>query len=235
MYVSSSAPLPQNSASAPVPDEGMAARRLRDFMFSRLGRQRMYANLPTAESLAYLGLGLAADASQMIAASEGARQAILIGVGNSSSPSPLSTVVEDLQQMIANAPTVISLNGSTAVAPAGGVSSPVTSIQTGLVNSAVMVPTMPQRAPVPLGGVYMNPAQPKGPVQPKQSLTRARLAPPGCGPSGYPPPWADAYVSGPQSQTSSYGGALGWMQRNPLVAMGLALAGLLALTAKPRQ
>ena len=191
----------------------------------------MYANLPTAASLAYLGLGLAADASQAIAASESARQAILIGVGDSSNPSPFASTLENLESLLANAPQVLSLNGSSAVTPAGGVQSPVVSAQTGQTNSATMVPTMPQPAPRPVGGVFLNPSQPKAPVQPSRKIRPAQAGPPGCGFSGYPPPWSDAFITVPSVSGSAAGNGLpGW-----LVAAGLAVGGVVAISSRKRR
>ena len=240
MYVSSNEPIPQNSAMAPPPWKGRLsdARRTRDFLASRKGRERAYSNLATPDSMVGIGLGLVVDANQIIQASEAARQAILIGVGTASDPTSVFTAaVDDLQAIIANAPVNLSMNGSGVMAPAGGSVSPAISVQSGAVYSAVMVPTMPAAAPAPVGGVYLNTAQPQGPVRVpnRRDLYGPPNGPPcAAGLSGYPAPWADAYVQVPGSPAPSYGGALGWIQNNPLLAAGIAAAAL-ALGAMGRK
>jgi hypothetical protein len=105
-YVSSSSPLPTNSL-VPGPPAIDEYKRYVDFMASRTGRERVYANMPTAASLWHLGPGLAVDASQRIGQSETARQAVLTGLG---APQPTEELT--LQQIQAGAPVVSSLNGS---------------------------------------------------------------------------------------------------------------------------
>lgn len=211
----------------------MQARKLANFNFSRSGRQRLYANIPAAADLSSLGLGLAADASQMLAASESSRQAILIGVGDSdsASSSPFATTLADLQALISGAPQVLSLNGSNSVAPAGGSSSPATSVTAGAQNGATLVPTMPQAAPRPYAGVYLNPAQTKGPVRPDRTAKQFRAGPPGCGLGQYPPAWSDAYLSMPAAPAApAYSsGVLGWIQRNPIAALLVGIGGAVAI------
>ena len=107
-FVSPSAPLPVNSGS-PAPaviDTAMVARIANA---SRTGRERVYANIPTAASFWDLGPGLAVDASQILPQSEQSRQAVLIGL------SPETVYISDeatLEKIQASAPVVSSLTGS---------------------------------------------------------------------------------------------------------------------------
>jgi len=138
-YMSSSAPLPQNSLMPPPADEVRAsnARILQSFLASRTGRERLYANIPTAAELWEVSPGLAVDANQRLGESEYARQSILVGLGL---PSDLSGA--SLAQVRSNAPQVVSLNG--AVTTAGGLDT----TQNGL---------MPAPAPVPtVGGLWAS-------------------------------------------------------------------------------
>lgn len=108
-YVSSSAPLPQNSTMAPPAAEAAASQRRlwQDFEASRRGRERVYANLPTAADLYALSPGLAVDAQRILTQSETARQSVLNGLGLPASLLPVAIVV--------SAPTVVSLNAGEAV------------------------------------------------------------------------------------------------------------------------
>lgn len=106
-YVSSSAPLPTNSLtpqSGPINTDELA----RDAEISRSGRERVYANMPTAASFYCENPGLAVDANQRIGESEQSRQAILTGIGVPNAMLPEPT----LAQIQASAPRVSSLNGS---------------------------------------------------------------------------------------------------------------------------
>lgn len=138
-YVDASAPLPQNSAM-PVPRAELEAsdrRRMAAFMASRTGRERVYANLPTAAELWNVSHGLAADANQIIGQSEVSRQSVLIGMGL---PYDLSDAATDSIDMVAAAaPVVVSLNGDNAVG-----------------SGATQNGTMPAAAPVwdPSVGLY---------------------------------------------------------------------------------
>ena len=107
-YVSSSAALPPNSAVAGPPVIDTAAV---DAIFnaSRTGRERVYANCPTAASLWDLGSGLAVDASQILGQSEQSRQAVLIGLAPAESA---LSAEPTLAEILASAPVVSSLNGS---------------------------------------------------------------------------------------------------------------------------
>lgn len=117
-YVSSSAPLPTNSLT-PGPSAVDMAQRWRDFQASQEGRERVYANIPTAASLWDVAPGLAVDASQILGQSEQARQSVLTGL-------ELPTALQDaysrqeqtLAEIQAQAPVVSSLNGNPSV-PAG--------------------------------------------------------------------------------------------------------------------
>lgn len=107
-YVSSSAPLPQNSLMPPPADEVAAsnARILANFEASRTGRERVYATLPTAAELWDVSSGLAVDANQRLGESEYARQSVLIGMGL-----PAELAGGSLAEIQANAPQIVSLNG----------------------------------------------------------------------------------------------------------------------------
>ena len=81
-YMSSLAPLPQNGLD-PLPAAEVAAsnrRILENFRFSREGRERVYANLPTAESLYAEFPGLAVNAGRIIPQSELGRESVLNGL-----------------------------------------------------------------------------------------------------------------------------------------------------------
>lgn len=205
-YFSSSAPLPQNSLMPPPAGEAARsnARVARNAQFSSEGRERFYANMPTAESLASLGLGLPVSADENITASETARQAILIGVGT---PDPTATLADtlgaivgqldsDVQTIINSAPVNLALNGTQGVPPSASTSSTVS--PSGLVTTT---PTMPQAAPVPFGGVYLDPAPA---IRPKIVFAKIRARDPGgscsinlpAGRGGNSPAWGDAAVSG---------------------------------------
>src|SRR5208283_577023 len=130
-YLSSSAPLPQNSLMPPPADQAAAsnARLLRDFLQSRHGRERLYSTIPTAASLWNLGPGLAVDANQMLGQSESARESVLIGLGL-----PQSLQEPTLDEIAAAAPVVVSLNASDTT---GGLDA----TQTGLMPSPAPVQT----------------------------------------------------------------------------------------------
>jgi hypothetical protein len=138
-YVSSSAPLPTNSL-VPGPPVIDMQRVGANFQASREGRERVYANIPTAASIWNLGPGLAKDAQNILDQSEQARQAVLIGM---ELPQPLSDALIgqeiSLAQIQASAPVVVSING----APGGGV---------GLDSSGAAL--MPAAAPQMVAGVY---------------------------------------------------------------------------------
>lgn len=225
-YYLSTDPIPQNSLMPPPAAEGQAAdaRRLAIFMDSRTGRERVYANLPTAQDLGQISLPLAVNAQGMISASEVARQTVLNGVGEQDSGGVVS-IAEDIASLIANAPQVLSLNGSSAIAPAQantGAASP---------GNTTVYPTMPVRAPNPgVGGGYWNPRPAKGPQRSTPvNVKQKQAAPPGCGLSGFSPAWGDAYAGYPQSQPGQAQGNGGWW----LVA-GLAGLGLYAMSQKKK-
>jgi hypothetical protein len=109
-YVSSTAPLPQNSLDPPSQSEQAASyhRLFRDHQASRTGRERVYANIPTAEQLYPVSLGLAVNAAGILNASENGRESILIGV----SGLPSISQPETLAQVQAAAPVVVPMDSS---------------------------------------------------------------------------------------------------------------------------
>lgn len=138
-YMSSSAPLPQNSLMPPPAAKVAAsnARIARDFLASRTGRERVYSTLPTAASFWGMGPGLAVDANQMIGQSETARQSVLIGLGL-----PANLEEPTLDQITTAAPTVVSLNAPDTT---GGIDQS----QTGLMPAAAPSQTY--------GGLWASP------------------------------------------------------------------------------
>ncbi len=118
-YFTSSAPIPQNSLLPPPAWKGANAdaRRQANFDLSRTGRERLYANIPVGADFARYSLNLAVDAQTMLNASEAARQTVLNGVGDSTNAGFLAGLEADLASLLANAPVVLSLNGSNAIAP----------------------------------------------------------------------------------------------------------------------
>ena len=149
-YLSSSAPLPQNSLMPPpqAKVDASNARLMRDFMASRTGRQRLYSTIPTAASFfTEITPGLAVDAAQMIGQSESARQSVLIGLGL-----PANLQEPTLDQIVAAAPVNVSMNAPSTTGGPG-------QTQTG---------TMPATAPVEVyPGLWGNlpkptPKRPRG-------------------------------------------------------------------------
>ena len=110
-YVSSSAPLPTNSLTPGPPVIDMQ-RIAKDFFDSRTGRERVYANIPTAASLWNLGHALAKDAENILNQSEQSREAVLIGVQPQEFQADQLGQTLTLEQIQASAPLVSSLNGA---------------------------------------------------------------------------------------------------------------------------
>ncbi len=223
-YFLSSDPIPQNSLLPPPAWKGQAsdARRQANFDFSRTGRERLYANLPTGADFLPLSPDLAACAQGMINASDAARQTVLNGVGDDGNTSFFTTIEADLASIITNAPQVFSLNGSNAVAPAQANTGSVSASG----GNATVFPTMPARAPQDFRGTWIHPT---GPTPTKSvSAKQRQVAPPGCGMSGFSPAWGDAYTLAQASTAGSGGTGLGWLL---LAAAGV---GLLAMRRKGR-
>lgn len=178
-FLPTNAPLPQNSLDPPPAWEVAAsnARLYQNFMASRTGRERVYANMPGVESFWAEGPGLAKDASYIIPASELARQSVLNGLtplNNSPAVSPQGLPIS------ASPPQVLSLN-----APATSAT-----IQTTTTPSIAVYPTtstMPQGAPIPSVYGYMNPGWTPD--------AGAYLSSDGMG--QFSPPWSDAFNSVP--------------------------------------
>ncbi len=190
-YLSSSAPIPQNSTMPPPAWEGPAllARLQRNAEYSRTGRERVYANMPTAASLWALCPGLAVDANGVIQASELARQMVLNGIAPPQDMQAASTsntgVYPDLYaggatgQASLESPTVIPLNA------AGPVSS---------APATPLYPTIPAAAPTQVGNLLIeSPPAPMG-GRMKTARSYSPKGGPGCGLSGFAPAWGDAYA-----------------------------------------
>lgn len=219
-FLPSSAPLPPNSVVPPGPVIDTAAVN-REFMNSRVGRERVYANLPTAASLWCVSPGTAVDAAQIIPQSELSRQAVLIGFSVPDSLSDQTT----LEQILANAPVVSSLNG--------------TPQDTG--SASWQSGNMPAPAPVlTIGDLWASGPLPPGTVSDYQqagtTLTRPRsgkaastpVLGPACsfaagvgrGMAGYAPQWGDASLS---YQPQPNNQAAGWLWLGIAGLVGLAL------------
>ena len=236
MFVSSSAPLPTNSLAVGPPEIDMAARA-RDFMASRTGRERVYANTPTAASLWREGHGLAVDANQILQQSETSRQSILIGL-------ELPQLLQDamlmqeatLAQIQASAPVVTSLNASAATVSPG---TTLETSQNGLMPAPAPVQTtgqlwgsgkLPQTGPGQRGIMGVT----RGPV--KHGHTNLQDLGPGCPASlvvgsprgGYGPDWGDASASPEGAESPGL---------NPWIVIGAALAaiGIAGLAGKGRR
>lgn len=147
-YVSPSSPLPMNS-QAPYPEWEMAASEARlqeDRRISRTGRERVYANTPSAASLWNLSPGLAADANYILVASEKARESVLMGMGPVSVDpllmDPSNTALLAAEDTTVSVPVVISLNGNPETSP------------TALTTSEGV--TMPAGAPQQIAGIWQG-------------------------------------------------------------------------------
>ena len=150
-YLNSSAPLPQNALDPPPAAAVAAANRriFATFLHSRLGRERVYATLPTAVSLWAVAPGLAVHAAQIIPQSEANREALLTGMAL-----PSGLAEPTLEELQAAAPTVVPLESSSGL----------DMTQQGL---------MPAPAPVPIiGGLWWS-AQPPAGVQGQRGGYRA--------------------------------------------------------------
>ena|SRR5579872_2128820 len=222
-YFSSNAPLPQNSLDPPPAWEVAQAnaRLYANAQASRTGRERVYADLPDVESFWGEGPGLAKDASQIIPASELARQSVLNGLvpfgmsnnGNGNATA-LGAVGPDGQPIYGQAPQVFSLN-----APSGNA--------TGM-SPANSDPSMPIAAPVPSPFGYLKAMASGKPGVSKRAPCHqsqdATLPCPNRGVSGYAPPWSDAFAMTVEgSQAQSGGGNRGW------IALAILGGGLFAL------
>lgn len=214
-YFLASDPLPQTSLTPP-PNDGSAVRRGQMADYSRTGRERVYANLPTVDDLAQISIPLAIHAQGMITASEVARQKVLNGLGDNIGLSLLQTLQQDIQSIIANAPQVLSLNGSRQIAPALANSSKAPQ------GGQNVYPVMPDRAPIPVNGVgYITPRYMSSPV-PSKPLSQKQAGPPqGCGLSGFSPAWGDAYVAAaPMQPASPKSTVSGWWLLAGVVGLG---------------
>lgn len=227
-YYLATDPIGQNSLLPPPSAEGIAAdrRRAAIFQFSRTGRERVYANLSTAADLARISVPLAVNAAGMITGSENARQTVLNGIGDAPTAGLLQQIETDVAALIANAPQVISLNGSPVVTAALA----NTSSQSKPGNSNVY-PTMPDRAPLYVKGIgYLTAptgsspgrnvtAVFQGPVRSK-TVRESQPGLPGCGLSGFSPVWGDAYAGCSQPGESQQTNA-GWWLVAGAVGIGL--------------
>lgn len=192
-YLSSFAPLPQNSLD-PVPPDKAAAwyqARMRDFMFSRTGRERVYSNIPTAESFFDQWPGLAVDAAQIIPQSETARESLLYGLSYSDSESdtlsaaPVFTSLngDPLSQDLGTSTDLLVPNAAPVQLPNGlwdsshftgsESSHPVTTLKNGKmsgthsrVSGCVGCPVIPVRAPVQAVPLPPNPSSSPNPPSP---------------------------------------------------------------------
>ena len=185
-YFSSDAPLPQNSLNPPPAWKVAASNRrlYENAMASQSGRERVYADLPDAESFLSEGAGLVVDASYIIPASEMARRSVLNGLVVPATGNPSSGAVGPNGQPISGqTPIVYSLNAPTGQATGA---SPSFTPQT---------PTMPQAAPITTGYGYVNPP-PTMEIATRPPIVEPSS--PGCvkrGLSGYTPPWSDAFAA----------------------------------------
>lgn len=191
-FLSSNAPLPQNSLQPPPAWKVAAsnARLYANAQASMTGRERVYSDLPGIESFWGEGAGLARDAAYIIPASEMARRSVLNGLtplGTASSVASDTGAMSPVigQPIAANPPQVLSLNAPAAQAVGA---SPVVFPTS---------PTMPIGAPTPgpygymkPGGSQMQHARRAPHVQPGQSSIPCASR----GVSGYAPPWSDAFA-----------------------------------------
>ena len=233
-YLSSSAPLPQNSQDPPPAAEVARsnARLLRNFNISREGRDRVYANVPTAASLWKLGPGLAADADYILKASETGRESVLIGV--SPDTSAVSAGSPTLAQIQAGAPQVVSLNASTtplALTTAAVVMPPaapatVAGVYQGAGGQGLQLHPAPNPLTQIMAGLQKLVASGGGCRQPSSTVELG----PGCGFSGYAPTWGSAQMAMAAGNAGCGGASSGaWLY------VGLAAAALgLAVVSKRR-
>lgn len=224
-YLSSNAPLPQNSLNSP-PAWKVAeanARLYENFMASRTGRERVYADLPGADSFWALGAGTAKDASVQIGASELARRSVLNGLsplGVENTSTAVGAVGPTGQPLYAQPPAVYTLNGPGGQAMGA---SPVYTPDS---------PILPQAAPVPSQFGYLAPSQqsPVLPAAPSQSPVPAAGPCTQRGIAGIAPPWGDAFVAFPPQCAAVSGPSSG--QWWALGILGAGLVGLAAMNKK---
>jgi len=168
----------------------MLARLQANAEYSRTGRERVYANTPTAASLYALCPGLAVNANGVLQASELARQMVLNGIappqdmGAADSVSNTGVYPElyaggATGQAALESPTVIPLN---AVGPVS------------LSPAVPLYPTMPAAAPTQVGNLLLESPPPPMAGRMKAPRSYSPKGGPGCGLSGFAPAWGDAYA-----------------------------------------
>jgi hypothetical protein len=214
-YVSSDAPLPQNSRMQPPAecvDASNAAIRLAACI-SRTGRRLVFNTVPTLASFRPLGLPVVVSAAVALPQSDLARSSILASAVPSSDASTLS--VEGGGQ--AAAPAVVPLNW---LAETEGVGSSCGVVQGSAGSAALQQPAvvMPE-----LWGRHRS--ADKMPVTALERASGAR----GAGGGHGLPRWSDAAV-----QSAPTAGVLGWIERNPWLAVGLVGLGVVAFTGGRR-
>ncbi|HXU79236.1 MAG TPA: hypothetical protein VN794_21840 [Methylomirabilota bacterium] len=211
---------------------------------SAKGRAALFQTVVSPDSVGEsLGVGAALDTARLQSQTETARAVAILGTSGSGAG-------ESVQEIIRNAPEVVSLNrGSNC-----GILAPVQQQRT--VNP-VPRPGMPQRAPAivqtpqgPLNFVGAPSTVPgavpeiQGPVflpgkggpAPAPYATQYYKIENNLGLTGYAPPWSDAWVTETQqNQQGSDMGVASWISANPWLALAIAGAGVFALSKRRKK
>lgn len=213
MFLPSNSPQPPNGTT-PI-DSRMV---LRDMIYqARLagGVERayraVYGNCTPPGSYAAAGVNLMQDIAQ--------------------SPSPASVVsgAAGASSLVSGGPvdltevpvTTIPLNGSSA----GGASGyPLPAPYNLTTDQGMGVPVLPASVRIPPRPVQTCPAN--------TTRSRRRVSVPA---SGLAPGWGDAFAQLPLPKSAAASGFLGWIQSNPLMALGVAVAGAALLSSGGRK
>jgi hypothetical protein len=188
---------------------------------SAAGRLRLFNTLINPGSVASeLGTGAGVNTAKLQAQTDVSRASGILGAGDYSGAAP------SMQEIIGGAPEVVSLNRGAGPCDVRG-SGPAPR------ENADPRPGMPHRAPVIVQGPY-GPMYYRGEDATVQGTYEAPTA--GGGLTGYSPPWSDALVlpNGGVS-TSNDVGVAGWLMANKWLALGIAAAGVLALSRRSRR
>lgn len=188
---------------------------------SAAGRLRLFNTLINPGSVASeLGTGAGVNTAKLQAQTDVSRASGILGAGDYSGAAP------SMQEVISGAPEVVSLNRGAGPCDVRG-SGPAPRENTD------HRPGMPHRAPVIVQGPY-GPMYYRGEDATVQGTYEAPAA--GGGLTGYAPPWSDALVlpNGGVS-TSNDVGVAGWLMANKWLALGIAAAGVLALSRRSRR
>ncbi len=216
-YVPVDSALPQNSRMPPPArcvDASNAAIALAEEI-SRNGRCRVYGTTPRLGSFVQFGPGVVASAALALPQSELARRSILSAGVPAADASTLQVGAGAAGQ--GPAPAVIPLNWAPELGEVGAC------IAEG--SSPSLVPPMPSIVmPVLLGSGQ----------SPRVAVERAGAAGRAAGrsggrPAGFPR-WSDAAI-----EATTGGGVIGWIERNPWLAVGIVALGVVAATGNRKQ